>query len=125
MKKGIKLLAEHIGDGAEVQRQHYYKIRLKCWLNQGQALQWKGPLGLFESATIEDNSETLITDIRFNREFLINGLFYGLEGMKIGGTRKLEISPHLAYGEKGIPDLIPANAVLIFEIEVLEERKVR
>jgi FKBP-type peptidyl-prolyl cis-trans isomerase len=64
----------------------------------------------------------LITDVRLDREFLINGLFYGIEGMRIGGTRKLKISPHLAYGEKGIPDTIPSNAVLIFEVTILEER---
>ncbi len=33
-----------------------------------------------------------------------------------GGYRKLRASPHLAYGTKGIPDLIPANAVLVLEI---------
>jgi FKBP-type peptidyl-prolyl cis-trans isomerase len=64
---------------------------------------------------------TLVTDVRLNRVFRINGLFYGMEGMRIGGTRKLKISPHLAYGERGVPDVVPPNAVLIAEIAILEE----
>ena len=122
MRKGIKLLSENIGEGAEVQRQHFYKIKLKCWLNKGQAVKWREPWGLADRAALEDNGETLITDVRLDREFLINGLFYGIEGMRIGGTRKLKVSPHLAYREKGIPDTIPPNAVLIFEVTILEER---
>jgi FKBP-type peptidyl-prolyl cis-trans isomerase len=43
--------------------------------------------------------------------------------MRIGGTRTLKISPHLGYGEKGIPGVIPSNAVLIAEIAFLEQRK--
>ncbi len=37
-------------------------------------------------------------------------------GMKVGGYRKVHVSPHLIYRDKGIPDLIPPNAVLICEI---------
>ena len=50
----------------------------------------------------------------------MSGLFYGIEGMHVGGTRRLEIAPHLAYGETGLPGVIPANAVLTAEITVLE-----
>ena len=39
-----------------------------------------------------------------------------LMGMKVGGCRKVRISPHLAYRNKGIPDLISPDAVLICEI---------
>ena len=52
----------------------------------------------------------------------MNGLFYGVEGMQVGGTRRLEIAPHLAYGERGVPDSIPANALLVAEITILESR---
>ena len=44
------------------------------------------------------------------------GVEYALMGMKIGGYRKVCISPHLAYRDIGIPDLIPPDAVLICEI---------
>ena len=42
--------------------------------------------------------------------------------MRVGGSRKLRISPHLAYGENGLPGMIPGNAVLTVEVKILEER---
>ena len=44
------------------------------------------------------------------------GVEHALMGMKVGGYRKVRISPHLAYRDKGIPDLIPPDAVLICDI---------
>jgi FKBP-type peptidyl-prolyl cis-trans isomerase len=52
---------------------------------------------------------------------MMNGLFYGIDGMRVGGTRRLEIAPHLAYGERGIPGTIPEQALLVAEITVLAE----
>jgi FKBP-type peptidyl-prolyl cis-trans isomerase len=46
----------------------------------------------------------------------IAGVEHTLMGMKVGGYRKVRISPHLAYRDQGIPDLIPPDAVLIYEI---------
>lgn len=49
---------------------------------------------------------------------VIVGIEHALLGMKVGGYRKVRISPHLASRDKGIPDLIPPNAVLIVELWV-------
>lgn len=54
--------------------------------------------------------------IVLGRREAIAGVEHALIGMKVGGYRKVRISPHLAYRDKGIPDLIPPNAVLICEI---------
>ena len=59
--------------------------------------------------------------VRIDRENLIPGIFYSVQGMKVKGYRKVIISPHLGYGERGIPDVIPKNAKLTVEIKVLQE----
>jgi uncharacterized protein len=122
LRSGLTLLVDFPGTGEPVRRQHNYRIRLRLWLNKGQAVRWQmawGPVGI---AHLDDNGETLITEVRIDRHSLISGLFYGVEGMRVGGTRRLEIAPHLAYGDRSVPGVIPAHAVLTAEITILGAR---
>ena len=121
-RAGISLLEDVPGSGEPVERQRFYRVRLKMWLNQGEPICWDRPWGLIDRARLEDDGATLVTDLRIDRENLFAGLFQGIDGMRIGGRRRLKISPHLAYGDKGIPGRIPANAAVIAEIEFVEER---
>jgi FKBP-type peptidyl-prolyl cis-trans isomerase len=78
--------------------------------------------GWLEDGTLFDSSITRGEPFSFTLGTggVIPGWEEGLLGMKAGGVRQLIIPPDLAYGESGAGDTIPANATLIFDIELLE-----
>jgi uncharacterized protein len=121
LRSGLTLLADFAGAGPPVRRQQNYRIRLRIWLNRGEAVRWQSAWGSVAAARLEDNGTTLVTEVRVDRRSLISGLFYGVEGMRVGGTRRMEIAPHLGYGDRGVPGVIPAGAVLTAEITILAE----
>ena len=79
-------------------------------------------LGKLEDGTKFDSSydrdEPLSFQIGLRQ--VIEGWERGLMGMKIGGKRTLIVPPELAYGERGAGDLIPPNATLIFDVEIVD-----
>lgn len=78
-------------------------------------------VGTLESGEKFDSSVDRETPFSFQLGAgrVIRGWDQGVAGMKIGEKRRLTISPELGYGESGVPGVIPPNAVLIFEVELL------
>ena len=121
-RKGIEIIEDHEGSGEPIKKGDFYQLRLKMWLHKGDPVIWLKPFGLIDRMKLSSDGTTLISDYRIDREFLFDGLFYGILDMKIGGMRKLKIAPHLAYREEGVEGMIPPNALLTVEVTVLGKR---
>lgn len=65
-----------------------------------------------------DHGEPLVFPL--GAGYVIAGWDEGVKGMKVGGKRTLHIPSHLAYGSSGAGDVIPPDANLIFEVELLK-----
>ncbi|MGH2710668.1 MAG: FKBP-type peptidyl-prolyl cis-trans isomerase [Actinomycetota bacterium] len=78
-------------------------------------------VGTLEDGTQFDSSRDRGTPFEFQLGGgqVIAGWDEGIEGMKVGGVRELTIPPDLGYGASGSPPVIPPNATLLFEVELL------
>jgi FKBP-type peptidyl-prolyl cis-trans isomerase len=101
-KHGIKIISDTPGTGAALCRGDKVRIRYSIQLNRGDFLA-------------EDQVVTLTIGDREN----VAGFRYGLEGMRVGGTRQFKASPHLCYRDLQV-GAVPPNAVLIFDITQVE-----
>lgn len=111
MPKGVKIEEIEIGTGAVAERHHTVVVNLKVFLSRGEEL-WSGSHPTYPRQVIDLHKRETIAGVR-----------YGIAGMRVGGKRHFIVSPHLSYGERGIENLIPPNAVLRCEVELLEVRK--
>jgi FKBP-type peptidyl-prolyl cis-trans isomerase len=80
------------------------------------SIRWRGTLNRGD----EFGSGEL--SFRVGERRVVAGLEMGVVGMRVGGTRRLRVGPHLGYRDRAVPG-VPADAVLIFEIELLEVRE--
>lgn len=77
--------------------------------------------GTFPDGTEFDSSrERQPFRATLGKRMLIRGFERGIVGMREGGLRRVTVPPELGYGERGAGERVPPNAVLVFEIELLE-----
>jgi FKBP-type peptidyl-prolyl cis-trans isomerase len=126
LRSGIKLLDERTGAGEPAEKGDRVIYNLKVFLNKGDEV----PLNQRQAEFLPAGMMRSVDGYRFvdhetvvgSRE-AIAGVEYSLMGMREDGYRKVRVSPHLAYGNKGMPDLIPPDAVLIIELWLREIRR--
>jgi len=95
-----------VGTGAEAVAGQHVSVHYTGWLTDGRK---------FDSS--KDRNDPF--DFPLGAGHVIRGWDEGVQGMKVGGTRKLTIPPALGYGARGAGGVIPPNATLVFEVELL------
>ena len=104
---GLKYEDTVTGGGAEATAGKTVSVHYTGWLENGSK---------FDSS--KDRNDPF--RFRLGAGQVIRGWDEGVQGMKIGGTRKLTIPSELGYGARGAGGVIPPNATLIFEVELLD-----
>jgi FKBP-type peptidyl-prolyl cis-trans isomerase FkpA len=99
-----------VGDGAEATRGQSVTVHYTGWLYNDGVQGAK-----FDSS--KDRNDPFV--FHLGAGMVIRGWDEGVAGMKIGGTRTLIIPPGLGYGARGAGGVIPPNATLKFEVELL------
>ncbi|MBT9568632.1 MAG: FKBP-type peptidyl-prolyl cis-trans isomerase [Thiobacillus sp.] len=97
------------GNGATAAAGQSVSVHYTGWLTDGTK---------FDSSV--DRNEPF--EFNLGRGQVIPGWDQGVAGMQVGGKRKLTIPPEMGYGSRGAGGVIPPNATLVFEVELLGVR---
>ena len=101
------------GSGEAANAGHHVTVHYTGWLHDAGAPQSRGEK--FDSS--KDRGDPF--DFPLGDGMVIRGWDEGVQGMQVGGTRVLTIPPALGYGASGAGGVIPPNATLVFEVELL------
>jgi len=104
---GLEYCDIKAGEGASPSSGKQVTVHYTGWLTNGKR---------FDSSVVKNRPFTF----EIGRRRVIKGWDEGVMGMKVGGIRQLKVPPALGYGASGHPPVIPGNATLIFEVELLE-----
>jgi FKBP-type peptidyl-prolyl cis-trans isomerase FkpA len=102
-----------VGTGAEASAGQRVRVHYTGWLHDPAAADQRGRK--FDSS--KDRGQPF--SFGLGRGEVIRGWDEGVQGMKVGGTRVLTIPADLGYGARGAGGVIPPNATLVFEVDLL------
>ena len=105
------------GSGPEIKAGQSALVKYTGWLYDAAAPENKGKK--FDS-TEDHGGEPFEFDV--GAGMVIKGWDQGVAGMKVGGKRRLVIPPEMGYGARGAGGVIPPNATLVFDVELVEIR---
>lgn len=109
MSKKVEFTDVATGTGSPAENNSQVVVHVRGILNQGEVF-------------MDTRQEQQPLHIELQKRDCIAGLRCGIVGMQVGGRRELVVGPHLGYGVEGLPGRVPPNAVLRFEVELLEVR---
>ena len=111
---GLRIVTFAIGNGTKASTGSTVSVHYTGWLQDDRGADGKG--AQFDSSV--ERGQPIEFPLGAGR--VIKGWDQGLEGMRVGGKRRLIIPPELAYGKRGRPPVIPQNATLIFDVELMD-----
>ena len=126
LPSGLKIIENHGGSGPVAESGQTVVYNVRIFLNQGDEVPINDALierGIPEDRIRRENDQILIDHIStLGKRQAIAGIEKALMGMRAGGFRKIRVGPHLAYRDRGLPGLIPPDAVLNISVRLREVR---
>jgi FKBP-type peptidyl-prolyl cis-trans isomerase len=108
-RSGLRYTDLKLGEGEEAKAGNTVEVHYVGWLEDRTR---------FDASQNPEHPFTF----RIGIDEVIQGWHEGITGMRVGGKRRLVVPPDLGYGKQGAGQVVPPNATLIFEVELLKVR---